>query len=127
MSFMVELITFIFRVFFYWPSIFVGRFVVGFFLLGLLSGEIASDLNNALSALPPAYQSVSPAQVIQFANSVYCMLVMVAGCIEALIRYVYPFTRFSSPSRRCEPVVCEHGSYRARRNYPHKGEDKVDE
>lgn len=66
------------------------------------------------------------ARVIQFANSVYCILVVVAGCIEALIRYGYPFTRFSSLSRRCEPVV-KHGSYRASRNCPHKGEDKVDE
>ncbi|GKW25771.1 hypothetical protein PEC311524_33650 [Pectobacterium carotovorum subsp. carotovorum] len=120
MSFMGELITFIFRMFIYWPSIFVGGFVVGFFLLGLLSGEIASGLNNALSALPSAYQSASPAQVIQFANSVYCMLVMMGGCIEALIR-------FSLLHRRCEPVVCEHGSYRASRNYPHKSEDNVDE
>lgn len=126
MSFMGELITFIFRMFIYWPSIFVGGFVVGFFSLGLLSGEITSDLSNVLSALPPVYQSASSAQVIQFANSVYCMLVMVAGCIEALIRYGYPFTRFNSLSRRCEPVV-KHGSYSASRNYPHKGEDKVDE
>ncbi|MGQ5291582.1 hypothetical protein ACULN0_19845 [Pectobacterium actinidiae] len=67
------------------------------------------------------------AQVIQFANSVYCILVVVAGCIEALIRYGYSFTRFSSLSRRCEPVVCEHGSYSASRHYPHRDEDKVDE
>ncbi|MBN3264425.1 hypothetical protein [Pectobacterium brasiliense] len=126
MLFVGELITFIFRAFIYWPSIFVGGSVVGFFLLGLLSGEITSDLNNVLSALPPAYQSSSPTQVTQFANSVYCILVVVAGCIEALIRYGYPFTRFSSLSRRCEPVV-KHGSYRASRNCPHKGEDKVDE
>ncbi|MEL7631378.1 hypothetical protein AAGW04_20615 [Pectobacterium aroidearum] len=166
MSFMGELITFIFRMFIYWPSIFVGGFVVGFFSLGLLSGEITSDLSNVLSALAQAYQSAPPgklmvelcshhysgidlpggsasanvciltreamtpadiaARVIQLANSVYCILVVVAGCIEALIRYGYPFTRFSSLSRRCEPVV-KHGSYRASRNYPHKGEDKVDE
>ncbi|MGR6773674.1 hypothetical protein [Pectobacterium brasiliense] len=127
MLFVGELITFIFRAFIYWPSIFVGGSVVGFFLLGFLSGEIASDLNNVLSALPPAYQSASPAQVIQFANSVYCILVMVAGCIEALIRYGYPFARFSSLNRRCEQVMCEHGSYRASRHYPHRDEDKVDE
>jgi hypothetical protein len=127
MSFMGELITFILRMFVYWPSIFVGGSVVGFFLLGFLSGEIASDLNNVLSALSPAYQSASPAQVIQFANSVYCILVMVAGCIEALIRYGYPFARFSPQNRRCEQVMCEHGSYRASRHYPHRDEDKVDE
>ncbi len=52
-------------------------------------------------------------QIIQFANSVYCVLVGLSGCGEAFIRY--------------GRVVCDQGEYRASRNYDQDAGRMMDE